>query len=377
MYKKMYNKLIAAVGRAMVYHSETKRAISLKLAPLCILCVLREYSDTENSLSESFIRQKVDEEFGLSLDRRTVSNNLSMLLELSGSEYELHRDCKKRSDGQGGQQDVSTGWFIEPTFERSEAHYLLDALVCENKMPQKQKRGLFEKIRKLSGPLGLANYGEVYSPSSQGLVNKQLFYTIDVLSSALDAGASVSFWLGTRSLLGKLEKGEGSRCYKVIPEFIAASYGRYYLVAHFPEETKRYHFRIDLMLDIAIEKEDSKDASSKNRGSKNEIQKYVEEHLFMYGGALIEAEIQVPDTSLARNLIFDSYGERARIATNTKKEGYLDVRVRANSVAIRMWALQNSELVEVLSPQTLRDDILKVSQQLVEKYGENAQQKPF
>ena len=71
--------------------------------------------------------------YGIEVDRKTVSNNLSWLSEL---DERVRCDVKARSDGHGGIQEVSSGWHCEPALEAEELRYLADALLSCRECPR-------------------------------------------------------------------------------------------------------------------------------------------------------------------------------------------------------------------------------------------------
>ena len=105
---------------------QRRRDNRLKLLPLCILRILERDTDVDHPLSIENIRKKVEADYGIEVDRKTVSNNLSWLSEL---DERVRCDVKARSDGHGGIQEVSSGWHCEPALEAEELRYLADALL--------------------------------------------------------------------------------------------------------------------------------------------------------------------------------------------------------------------------------------------------------
>ncbi|MBK5211152.1 MAG: WYL domain-containing protein [Coriobacteriia bacterium] len=342
----------------------------LKLIPLCILHVLEEFASADKPMNEAGILRQLGKAYGLTLDRKTVSNNLKMLADF---DQRIGQLTKPRSDGKGGQQEVSTGWYCDSYFETAELRYLADALICDDRIPQKQRRDLFEKLQGLGGGQKLTGLRDIYGARPKALANKQIFFTIDVLAEALSKGYCVQFRLGARDLQGKLtyslERG-GDKFYVVEPLFLAVSNGRYYLVASYPECEKKYHFRVDLMLEANMckDKKGKEVPASRYALKKPEVQTYISEHLYMYTDAAQKIVFRISDESVARHQVFDYFGTSASMQSSKDAPGHIDVAVSANLTAMRYWALQFSDMVEVLSPKNLRDDICAAAQAIVDKY---------
>lgn len=343
-----------------------KREQPLKLAPLLILRVLERWSNSENPMSEAKIAKEVERDFGLTLERKTVSNNLAML---AGIDQRIVRLTKERSDGKGGTQEVSIGWYCDSYFEQSELQLLADALICTGRIPQRQKRDLFEKLHALGGGFKISGLDNIYSANPKVLENKQIFRTIDVLSEALTAGSCVQFKLGSFDVNGALSAQE-KKLYIVEPLFMAVSNGRYYLVAKYSHYDSFAHFRVDLMLDANVcRDEKGKLLQAQTRALKRPaVQKYIDEHLYMYTDASSTIVFRIPDIPLARHHVFDYFGSSAHFNPSKEVAKHLDVTVQSNEKAMRYWAMQFSDIVEVLKPESLRDDIQDAARRVIETY---------
>ena len=61
---------------------------------LYILNVLKKYSDEEHKLSTSEIREKVNEEYGVDIEQRTIRRNINLLQQKFGYDISTYNDNK-------------------------------------------------------------------------------------------------------------------------------------------------------------------------------------------------------------------------------------------------------------------------------------------
>lgn len=349
---------------------------SKKMLPIYLMEILEEESSVERPLKEADLRRLVGEGYGIEVDSRTITNNMWLL---QNHNIRIIRNTRMRkapgSNDECAKQEVTESWYCEPYFELSELRYLEDAIICNSRMSRRQRRDLFEKIKRLGGKQRFTGAAELYNGDPEPLVNKQLFRTLDVLFEALNEGCCVRFTLGMRGLDGKLARRRRNqeKKYCVEPVFLAVSNGFYYLVARFGAGENFMHFRIDLMLEVEICNNEQAGKLSTKKMSHPEInvEDYLEKHLYMYGGPSEKIKFKIPaNEPVARHQVFDHFGTSARMELMKDDCDSIMVTVRANPVAMRYWALQYSEIVEVISPDSLRGDLQKAACSLLEKYAQ-------
>ena len=105
-----------------------------KLALLRIWQILQKYSDFNHPLTQDEIVEILDRDYGISIERKAVSRNLSLLKE-AGIEIESRR----------------AGNYLETReFEDSELKLLIDGVLCSQHINPRQSSDLIEKLCKLS-----------------------------------------------------------------------------------------------------------------------------------------------------------------------------------------------------------------------------------
>lgn len=349
----------------------------LKLLALYLLRILEEKTSSDHPLSIEELRRAVSRDYNLDVERKTVAQHLQML-----SRFDPRVQCltKQRAGKNGETTSVSCGWYCEPQLEREEVRFLADALATTRMIPQHQKRDLWKKIQILGGAYAhdLKGAADFYQATPQTLVNKQLFLTISILDEALENGWRVRFFLGVRDIKGNLIKdpSPSNRLYEVDPLFMAASGGRYYLAACFPGDQQAYHFRIEVMLDAEICQDEagSPIPAETSLDAHFDIPAYVDDHPYMYSDPIDTFTLRVKDIPGMRLHVFDQFGPTVRLTR--EDSDHLLATVRSNKDAMRFWARQFADGVEVLEPETLRKQLHEDGNNLRKLYGGNQEEAP-
>ena len=162
----------------------------------------------------------------------------------------------------------------------------------------------------------------------------------------------------------------------VSPYYIVVYHDMYYLICGKEGKENAFHFRIDLMSDIALA-EDEKGkpvkieamAHFKNLPTKDKWDplKYMSEHLYMSYDQPRKIQVKIPTGSYT--VIHDWFGENYRKCHVECEEGFEIVEVMVAPSMMVPWALQYSGLVEILDEE-IRARIAGQIEILKSKYGE-------
>ena len=89
----------------------------------------------------------------------------------------------------------------------------------------------------------------------------------------------------------------------------------------------------------------------------------------MFGGRKVEIEpichIWLLDT------IFDTFGKNVTIEKIQGDDEHFKLIVDTNDMGFRMWAMRNIDLVEVIRPIHLREEIKEIAKRAFEKYSKS------
>lgn len=319
-----------------------------KMLNIYILEILTRYSDFDHRLLQQDIIDLIQAHYGVACERKAVKRNITALIEFG---YDILYD---------------NGWYLASrTFENSELHLLVSSVLFSKSIPTKQCKDLIEKLLSLSNQYFVSKVDHISNlPELQHTDNKQIFYTIEILSEALERHKKVSFTYNDYHIDKKLHPRREAK-YIVNPYQIVATNGRYYLIGNYDAYDDISHYRIDRITDIDILDERIK-AHKDVKGMKNglNLPKHMAEHVYMFNGNTIRVKIQANKKIISD--IIDWFGPNVHFSNES--EGLCDVTFKANENAVFYWAMQYGEHVRVLEPAFLQERIKNAAKQIAAKY---------
>ena len=323
-----------------------------KASILLILKVLQEYSDEDHFLTQQDIIDKVDELYGIELERKSVAFSISLLQEL---DYDINKSPR------GGYALLSRD------FDNSEIRYIVDSLFCSKSISGKQAARLSKKLNACLSKYQRKDYNFIYkSAEINRSENAELFYTLELIEEAKRRGKRLSFQYLSFGEDGKpFTKMDGFR-YIVSPYYSVNSGGRYFLICNYREKYRAITwFRIDYIINPKIEEEWPIKPIDSLEGIKDfDIAKYLNDNVYLLDGEVINATIQI-DWPNAVQYVVDWFGKNAKIY---KKDDKLIADIKCNESALFYWYMQYSETFTIISPQSLIDRVKKEAERIVKKY---------
>lgn len=222
---------------------------------------------------------------------------------------------------------------------------------------------------------------------------KMLKNNLDIIHKAIEKNVQIEFRFNGYTYNKKLEPTRRYK-YKLSPYYLVANHGKYYLLGCMPytkdgEEIKTMSiWRVDLMTEVDIHGVDEKlgiagEARIPMRQVKNLPDKWTEEfHLSHINMSFDEPEWltlrilskKTKDDKAKRmvpgyTFLHDWFGDNFRfIKTDEDNPDYDIVNVLCSPYGMANWALQYSELVEVLEPEAVRDEVRRKIKELNKKY---------
>ena len=323
-----------------------------KASILLILKVLEEYSDEDHFLTQQDIIDKVDELYGIELERKSVAFSISLLQEL---DYDINKSPR------GGYALLSRD------FDNSEIRFITDALFSSKCLNGKQAADLSKKLNSCLSKYQRKDYNFIYKSNEiNRSENKEVFYTLELIEEAKRRGKRISFQYLTFDENGKpITKRDGFR-YIVSPYYSANSGGRYFLICNYREKYRAITwFRIDYMINPKIEDEWPIKPLESLEGMKNfDIAAYLNDNIYLLDGDVIKATFRI-DWPNAVQYIVDWFGKNARVY---KKDDLLYADIKCNESALFYWYMQYSETFTIISPQSLIDRAKKEAERILKKY---------
>lgn len=324
-----------------------------KSSILLVLKVLEEYTDEEHYLTQQEIADKIYQVYDIELERKSVGSSLSMLEEL---DYDIDKGPK------GGFALLSR------TFDQTEASYLIDAIFSSRSIEGRQAKKIADQVSSCFSKYQRKDYSYIYKSSEINRTdNKQVLYNISVIHEAMKQGKRVGFQYLAYDAEGNQTVRRNGYEFIVSPYYLINNFGRYYLLCNYREKYRALQtFRIDYMVNIQI-KDDwpIKNMKDLEEGPKNfSISKYLNDHIYMFGGDVIEAELEL-DGDWGILIVKDWFGENAKLS---HKDGKAYIKVKCNEMAPYYWIMQYSDCVKVISPASLVEKTKEGLQKALERY---------
>lgn len=324
-----------------------------KSSILLVLNVLKEYSDENHYLTQSEIVDKIKTIYGIELERKSVGSSLQLLQEL---DYDI---CKGSKGGFA---------LLSRTFDETEATFLIDAIFSSKSIDGKMAKRISEAISSCFSKYQRKDYSYIHKSLEVNRTdNKDTLYNISIIHEAIKKGNRVGFqYLSYDNNGNKILRNDGYQ-YIVSPYYLINNYGRYYLLCNYREKYRPLQiFRIDYMVNIEI-KDDwniKKLNSLKNIPENFSISKYVNDHIYLLDGEVINATFELDDEN-AIQIVKDWFGNNCKIKYENNK---IYAYIKCNENALYFWTLQYLDSIKVISPDNF---VLKVKEGLkrgLEKY---------
>ena len=336
-----------------------------KLLIINILDILKRYTDENHRLSQKDILMILETEYAMKVDRKAIKRNLMNLIEFG---YNIDYSESTRINKNGRMESVYTDWYLVRDFSDAELRLLIDSLLFSKHIPYSQCKALIGKLKELSSKHFSAKISHIRNMPEAFPNNKQLFHTIEILDEALEKHRQVAFNYNCFDIDKKMypkayKDGEVIK-YIVNPYQMVATNGRYYLIGNLDKYDNISSYRLDRIANIAL-----LDGPVKNMGSVKGLEnglnlpKHMAEHIYMFAGESVCVTFRAK--RLIVNEIIDWFGTSCLFKRNGDK---VDVTVRVNENAMLCWALQFGRYIEVLSPQSLRNEVAQTVAEIHKKY---------
>ena len=343
-----------------------------KVIILYILNILRKYTDAGHTMTQQEIADKLLSDYGMQVNRATVKRNVADLID---AEYdigfrEITRTYTDKKTGETDENNIYTDLYYIHEFEESELHMLMDGLLFSRSVPYTARKDLIEKLGGLCSSHFSRRMKHVHSMSTDAPENKQLFWNIEKLDKAITEGKQVEITYGNYGTDLKLHErtnADGSVKRQVLnPYQLVASEGRYYLICNKDNYDNVANYRIDRIMDLKILDTPSK-PGGQVAGLENglKLEKYMYQHVNMFSGEPEKVEFLIPRSFVS--VVIDFFG--SYVSFFDTGDDTISCSIEVSRVAMRHWAEQFADVVRVVSPESLVEEIKADLKKMCENYG--------
>ena len=316
-----------------------------KIKLLCVLDILKEFSDEDHPIDATSICDKLKSEYDITAERKSIYDDIA-ILEDYGVDIIKTRVPK-------------FGYFIGyRDFDVPEISLLVDAVESANFITQKKTKQLVEKLGKLVSQWQAKDINkQVYIDNRNKCTNEEIFYSIDKINSAIKNSQKISFTYIRRSL------GDNKRISETLKEMTVSPYAlvwesdHYYLIGNVEKYENLIHLRLDRMKGVKVLNAKSRHFSEVSEYKTFfDVADYVRKSFNMYGGELKNIELKCNINKLEQ--VIDRFGDKLYLRPD--ESGSFTFTTKANiSEGLIGWLLQFDNDIEVVSPIELRNSIIE------------------
>lgn len=321
---------------------------------LYVLKVLQKYSDIEHPMTKWDIQEKVEEEFHISLDERTIRR----YIELLQYKEELNYDIESTREG--------NYWINrnpETEFEPGEVRAIIDTFNYADYIVPGIAKNIIRKCKNLQNVYEnqkLKNY-KIYGKDSK-TTNMEVVKNIEDITDAINEGVKITFeyWKFDFSpkIYNKIEPKKVSKP-KVSPYALVYDKQQFYMIAVKEGENDFFRYRLDRIKNLILTSE--KVLPKKE----SEIKEFAKNSIYQFGGNAEEIEAIVENSLL--NGVIDDFGNNVRI--ERVDDNYFKINLVSDDLGFQMWAMRNIDKVTVVKPESLKNKIKEIIWLAGERYG--------
>lgn len=319
-----------------------------KLALIRIWQILKEYSDCDHTLTQDDIAQHLVSEYGIVIERKAISRNISLLKE-AGIEIESRR---------------AGSYLAERAFEDSELKLLIDGVLCSKHITAKHSKDLIDRLCGLSNKFFRSHVKNVYSVNEWSKTDNQaLFYNIELVDIAIEQNWRIAYDYNKIGIDKKLHKSS----YQVVsPYQLILHNQRYYLMAYSEYWGNMVFHRLDRITNMKISHKKATPIRSVP-GYENGIDYKELSSAMPYMYSDTPEWIKLIADACIVDQIVDWFGTDVRMST-LEDQDKVSVEIKASPNAMEHWAMQYINHVEIISPESLRNRIKEALESGLSKY---------
>ena len=325
-----------------------------KLKPLYLLQIFQEKTDEEHPLSAEGLCKELENR-GVTAQRKSIYGDIELLKSI-GLDI-LHTRTPK------------SGYFLASrTFETAEVRLLLDAVQSASFITPKKTAQLVEKLESLVSEGQAARLdGQVYMDNRVKCCNEEIYYTIEILDRAIQAGRQVRFQYARRVLSAQMQVETQEKEFLVNPYALIWSGDHYYLICNNPKYDNLMHARLD-----RIRRAKALDTPARDFREVSEYTDffdaadYVNQLFHMFSG-----ETDTVELCCGRDMIeeiLDRFGETALLRTAGEDQFLVKFEAKVSDGFVS-WLMQYGDRAVVRSPLKLKTMLREKARAILHNYG--------
>lgn len=332
-----------------------KERYPVVLTALSILNILKEESDFDHPITKKYLADR------LGCDWKKIAKTLKLMSTdmytqlLTGADFSYGEIRGKGIYYEKGDAD----------FDLYEIRMLIDSVLASKVISAKETKSLTEKLSLLLNQHERKHVRHIHTYKDFSKTDHEdMFGNIEILDEAIENYHQVSFDYNEYTIDKKLAK---IASYRISPYQLVFTNGQYIVLAKTDADEEIHSFRIDRMSNIVPIAAHS-DCPNLIDHPDAAAAAYIEGHPYMCIGKTERIEMKLKESAIGRAI--DAFGKNISVSYTDADlaDDEVLVRFKANTEDVFRWALQNADVSEIVSPQSVRGRLADISRQMRRRY---------
>ena len=321
-----------------------------KLKLLYLMQMLLERSDENHPLT---VQDMIDELslHDISAERKSIYSDLEAL-RVFGLDI-------MQSKGK------STGYYIASRdFELPELKLLVDSVQSSKFITHKKTLSLIKKIEGLASVYDAQLLQrQVYVRNRVKSMNESVYYNVDEISGAISRDRIIRFNYFEFDVNKQRRYRHNGKVYEISPFALMWDDENYYMLGYDPEAEKLKHYRVDKMTNIESAETER---SGKELFAGMDMSSYSKQVFGMFTGS--EQTVKLRFENRLAGAVIDRFGKEVMLIPDGNEHFTVSADI-AVSPQFYAWVFGFGTAVEILSPESARDEIAQLAKSVSRIYA--------
>lgn len=307
-----------------------------KLRPLCLLQILKEYTDEDHYLTTAQLCDTLNRAYGITTHRTTIKKDVEILQKV-GFYVDVRRSVQNRYR------------YFERDFETSELKTIIDAIASSKFIPEEKSGDLIKKVTAMAGVNKSLELKRNVVVDGRGKIeNRQIFYIIDAVNDAINMQRKISFQKVEYNARKERVLHHGGEQYIFSPYSLVWDGDYYYVVGYSDKYQNIGSHRIDR---IARQPE-ILDEPAVPQPADFDVGRYIKTTFRMYNAP--RAEVRLLCDNSVMDAVIDRFGPDVRTA-ETDMNSFRVVEEIAVGRVFFNWVFGFEGKVRIEGPESVRE----------------------
>lgn len=307
--------------------------------------ILKKYSDEDNPINAQEIISRLESEYGIIAERKSIYKDISALTDCGADIVRLNT----KKDGY---------YLASRRFNLFEIRLLTDAVSNARFITEKNTEELNKKLAsELSVNQSKLIHRQIYCCNTRKFDNEQIYNTVDTINSAIEQGKKISFIYHHKKIRYNTIVNDDGKSFVLSPYALFWQNDKYYVAGNYEKYDNVSNYRLDKMENVKLCDTSSRPFSEVCKYKEFfDIADYVNKSFMMYYGTEDMLEL-ICDNKLLEIMI-DRFGESVRY-TNYD-ENRFRIRARAYiSEGLEDWIIPYCDKCYIKYPESLREKVIE------------------